>query len=34
MQALKVNKIMQGHAPTSVANVGGLLAVKNTVSFT
>lgn len=29
-QSLKVNKIMQGHAPTSVNNVGGLLAVKNT----
>lgn len=29
-QSLKVKKIMQGHAPTSVANVGGLLAIKNT----
>ena len=31
LQSLKVNKIMQGHAPTSVANIGGLLAVRNTV---
>ncbi|XP_065647136.1 GTPase-activating Rap/Ran-GAP domain-like protein 3 isoform X2 [Hydra vulgaris] len=29
-QALKVNKILQGVAPTSVANVGGLRALKNT----
>eukprot|EP00111_Clytia_hemisphaerica_P002541 TCONS_00007245-protein len=29
-QTLKVNKIMQGAAPTSVNNVGGLLALKNT----